>query len=100
VWPLALVRGRVSPRALSRRLAAAGCHDVLLECGPVMGAAWLSARTVDELALFVAPRVLGGEAKGWPGALGPLSLDRAIAGRWIEVRPLGVDTLLRVEVVR
>jgi diaminohydroxyphosphoribosylaminopyrimidine deaminase / 5-amino-6-(5-phosphoribosylamino)uracil reductase len=98
VWPVALENGRVSPRAVARKLAAAGCHDVLLECGPEMGAAWLKSRAIDELALFVAPRVLGGEARGWPGALGMLALDRAIGGRWLEARTIGDDALLRVEV--
>ncbi|MBI1798722.1 MAG: bifunctional diaminohydroxyphosphoribosylaminopyrimidine deaminase/5-amino-6-(5-phosphoribosylamino)uracil reductase RibD [Candidatus Eisenbacteria bacterium] len=100
VWRLPRSGVGISTRALARRLAAAGCHDVLLESGPALGAAWLRSGLIDEWLVYVAPRVLGGEALGWPGALGPLALPSAIEGRVIEARRLGRDALLRVEVRR
>ncbi|MGH7742508.1 MAG: bifunctional diaminohydroxyphosphoribosylaminopyrimidine deaminase/5-amino-6-(5-phosphoribosylamino)uracil reductase RibD [Candidatus Eiseniibacteriota bacterium] len=98
VWELPRARGGISVRALAARLVREGCHDVLLECGPELGAAWLRAKLVDEIDLFMAPRVLGGAARSWPADFGVAGLSDARAGRWIEVRRLGDDALLRMEV--
>src|SRR5262245_2923023 len=59
VWRLPLVRGGVSPAALLRRLARAGCHDVLIEGGAALAASWLDARVVDRIVIMVAPVLLG-----------------------------------------
>jgi diaminohydroxyphosphoribosylaminopyrimidine deaminase/5-amino-6-(5-phosphoribosylamino)uracil reductase len=69
VWRLRESGGRVSPRALARALADAGCHEVLLEGGPTLGTAWLAAGLVDRLALFQAPIVLGA-GPVWCGEFG------------------------------
>lgn len=98
VWELPRARGGLSMRALARRLASAGCHDVLLESGPELGAAWLRAQGVDEIALCVAPRLLGGGARSWPGDFGARRLADARGGRLLELRRLGADALLRMEV--
>jgi diaminohydroxyphosphoribosylaminopyrimidine deaminase/5-amino-6-(5-phosphoribosylamino)uracil reductase len=98
VWELPRERGRVSMQALARRLVRSGCHDVLLECGPSLGAAWLRAGLVDEIALCVAPRLLGGDARSWPAAFGVRALGGARLGRMTEVRRLGADALIRMEV--
>ncbi|HTM58500.1 MAG TPA: bifunctional diaminohydroxyphosphoribosylaminopyrimidine deaminase/5-amino-6-(5-phosphoribosylamino)uracil reductase RibD [Candidatus Udaeobacter sp.] len=98
VWPLRGTQRGVSPRALARRLADAGCQDVLLECGPKLGASWLEAGLIDEIALFLAPRVLGDRAHAWSESLAARPLARAFSGRVIETRRLGDDVMLRVEV--
>jgi diaminohydroxyphosphoribosylaminopyrimidine deaminase/5-amino-6-(5-phosphoribosylamino)uracil reductase len=97
VWPLALAGGHVSPRALARRLVAAGCHEVLLEGGATLGTSWMRAGLVDRLALYLAPRVLGAEGLAWCGPLGNLALDRARAGWVVEQRRIGEDAFLLVE---
>jgi diaminohydroxyphosphoribosylaminopyrimidine deaminase/5-amino-6-(5-phosphoribosylamino)uracil reductase len=97
VWPLPLAGGHVSPRALARRLAAEGRHEVLLEGGATLGTAWLRAGLVDRLALYAAPRVLGAEGLPWCGPLGRLPLARARAGRVVERCDLGGDEFLMVE---
>ena len=100
VWALPRARSGVAPRAVARRLAASGCHDVLLESGPRLGAAWLAAGLIDELALFVAPELLGRGALAWSDAVGARALERAVTGRVLELRPVGRDVLLRVAVKR
>ena len=70
VWRLRATAQGVSPRALLRRLARAGCHDVLLEGGALLAASWLEAGVVDRIALFTSPRVLGAGGVEWPGRLG------------------------------
>jgi len=98
IWALRGTKRGVSPLALARRLAEAGCQDVLLECGPKLGASWLEAGLIDELALFLAPRVLGDRAHAWSESLAARPLARAFSGRVIETRRLGDDVMLRVEV--
>ncbi len=98
VWRLPVRDGGVSPRALARRLAGAGCHEVTLEGGAGLGTAWLKAGLVDRLALFVAPRVLGDEGLAWCGPLGRRGLAQTIEGRIVEHERSGEDAFLMVEV--
>jgi diaminohydroxyphosphoribosylaminopyrimidine deaminase/5-amino-6-(5-phosphoribosylamino)uracil reductase len=95
VWRLAEVRGRVSPRALARALARAGCHEVLLEGGPTLGTAWLAAGLVDRIALFQAPVVLGA-GPVWCGDLGT-GLATAPRARAIARGTAGDDGVVVVE---
>jgi diaminohydroxyphosphoribosylaminopyrimidine deaminase/5-amino-6-(5-phosphoribosylamino)uracil reductase len=100
VWRLPLRDGRVSPRALARRLVAAGCHEVLLEGGATLGTAWLRAGLVDRVALFTAPRVLGAEGLAWCGALARGGLASAPRGRLVEHRRFGEDGFTMVALER
>ncbi|MEO5988034.1 MAG: bifunctional diaminohydroxyphosphoribosylaminopyrimidine deaminase/5-amino-6-(5-phosphoribosylamino)uracil reductase RibD [Candidatus Eisenbacteria bacterium] len=95
VWKLPSVMGRVSPRALARRLALHGVLDVLLEGGAMLGAAWLRASLVDRIALFTAPRVLGA-GLSWCAPIGA-TLANARKGRVVSVERVGGDTLTWVE---
>jgi diaminohydroxyphosphoribosylaminopyrimidine deaminase / 5-amino-6-(5-phosphoribosylamino)uracil reductase len=97
VWRLPLAAGRVSPRALARRLVRAGRHDVLLESGPRLGTAWLEAGLVGRVALFTAPRVLGAGGLAWCGPLGTGLLARALPGRISACGGAGGDLFVMVE---
>ena len=95
VWRLAASRGGVSPRALARRLAAEGCHDVLLEGGALLGASFLRAGLVQRVVLYSAPLVLGG-GRTWCD--GPArALTDAVRGRVISAARVGDDTRTIVE---
>jgi diaminohydroxyphosphoribosylaminopyrimidine deaminase/5-amino-6-(5-phosphoribosylamino)uracil reductase len=95
VWRLPAARGRVSLAALARRLARAGCHEVLLEGGPTLGSAFLRAGLVQRLVLYAAPRVLGGGPTWCAG------LDRRLAdaprGTWRSLGRSGEDACLVVD---
>jgi diaminohydroxyphosphoribosylaminopyrimidine deaminase/5-amino-6-(5-phosphoribosylamino)uracil reductase len=95
VWRLASDSGRVSARALARRLAREGCHEVLLEGGPTLGSAFLGAGLVQRVVLYTAPRVLGGGLTWCAG------LDRALGssapGAVRSLTRLGADTRLVVD---
>jgi len=97
VWVLPATRDGVAPRALARRLAAAGCHDVLMESGPTLGRAWLDAGCVDGIALFVAPRLLG-EGPMWLAGSRPGGLAGARRARRVQPSRVGADVLLMTEV--
>lgn len=56
--------GRVDLEALLRYLASQErCNEVLLETGATLAGAMLDAGLIDEMHLFVAPTLLGGEAR-------------------------------------
>lgn len=56
--------GRVDPAALLRHLADyEQVNEVLLETGATLAGAMLDAQRVDEIQLFVAPTLLGGDAR-------------------------------------
>ena len=97
VWRLPATRGGVSPRAVARRLASAGCHDVLLEAGPRLGTAWMRAGLVDRVAWFVAPKLLGEPGIPWCGPLGRVSLSRALPGRIERLKRCGADASITLE---
>ena len=92
VWPLRIGRDGVAPLALLRRLARAGCHEVLLEGGAGMATSWLRAGLVDRIALFTSPRVLGAGGLSWCDAL-----PRARSGHVVEHRKLGGDLFCMIE---
>jgi diaminohydroxyphosphoribosylaminopyrimidine deaminase/5-amino-6-(5-phosphoribosylamino)uracil reductase len=94
VWRLPLADGHVSPRALARRLAAEGRHEVLLEAGAALGSAWLRAGLVGRIALFTAPLALG-DGLSWC-ALPGRPLARAPRGHIDRLERVGDDALLWV----
>jgi diaminohydroxyphosphoribosylaminopyrimidine deaminase/5-amino-6-(5-phosphoribosylamino)uracil reductase len=100
VWRLPASRSGIAPATLLRRLAREGRHEVLLECGPGLGTPWLRANVVDRMAVFVAPRLLGGDGRSWLDSLGERPLEEARAGRLLEQRRFGDDAYLLVEVAR
>jgi diaminohydroxyphosphoribosylaminopyrimidine deaminase / 5-amino-6-(5-phosphoribosylamino)uracil reductase len=58
------VDGRVDPAQLARFLAKFGVNEVLIEAGPGVAGAFLSAGLVDELVVYVAPALLGDAGRG------------------------------------
>jgi diaminohydroxyphosphoribosylaminopyrimidine deaminase/5-amino-6-(5-phosphoribosylamino)uracil reductase len=53
---------RLDLHAVAARLAALEMNEVLVECGPTLAAAFLTAGLVDELILYIAPVLLGADA--------------------------------------
>ncbi|HEY2730158.1 MAG TPA: bifunctional diaminohydroxyphosphoribosylaminopyrimidine deaminase/5-amino-6-(5-phosphoribosylamino)uracil reductase RibD [Polyangia bacterium] len=85
-------RGRVPLAAALRALAARDIQSVLVEGGAAVHGAFISAGLVDALALFVAPRLLGG---GVPIAAGTgRALGAALDLADVEFRRLGPDLLV------
>ena len=74
-------------------LGTAGLTRVFCEGGGQLAAALLRAQLVDDLALFSAGTVLGGDARAAVGALGLERLAAAPGFRLVETQPIGGDTL-------
>lgn len=90
VISLANPQGKVSLPGLLRELAARQCNDVLVEAGAKLAGAFVKEGLVDELVIYMAPKLLGSRAMpmlelGFDKMLEALSLDI------VDVRALGQD---------
>ena len=83
--------GKVDLRLLMHELADMNINEVLLEAGPVLSGAMLQAGLIDELILYVAPRLLGDAAQGLFTLPGLEILGQAMALEVIDIRAVGVD---------
>ncbi|TBW51030.1 bifunctional diaminohydroxyphosphoribosylaminopyrimidine deaminase/5-amino-6-(5-phosphoribosylamino)uracil reductase RibD [Marinobacter halodurans] len=71
IQPLPLMAGRLALPAVARAIAEAGINEVLVEAGPTLAGAAVSANLVDEFWLYQAPVFLGSD--GRPTVTLPLS---------------------------
>ena len=87
---------RCDPLALLPLLAARGCNRVLWECGPSLAAAALQQGCVQELAVVIAPKLMGGELARTPlGDLGLTAMDQVVPLALDSAQSLGDDLLLQ-----
>lgn len=87
--------GRVHLAGLLRQLAAEGVNELHVEAGATLNGAWLASDLVDELLVYLAPKLLG---PGRAFADLPLlpSLDEAKAWQFLDAHPVGHDLRLRL----
>lgn len=78
-------------RAVLHLLAERGINEVQVEAGATLAGAFLEAGLVDELLLYIAPVVLGGEARPLFGGLDVGSMVERIELKVLETRRLGTD---------
>jgi len=85
------------PTALLEALSARGVNQVLWECGPELAASALRQGCVQELAVVIAPKLLGGLAARTPvGELGLVGMDQVLPWREQQRSSLGADLLWRL----
>ncbi len=56
--------GRVSAELLLKWLAEEGCNEVMIEAGAKLSGTFINAGLVDRLVIYMAPKILGDEARG------------------------------------
>ena len=83
--------GRVDLKALLEFLAQRGINEVHVEAGPRLSGIFLKVGLVDELLCYMAPCVLGSDARGWFDDLALISLDQKIELKFQDVRMIGSD---------
>jgi diaminohydroxyphosphoribosylaminopyrimidine deaminase/5-amino-6-(5-phosphoribosylamino)uracil reductase len=100
VIPVAVRDGHVEPRAALVALAEREVRAVLVEGGGEVHGAFLEAGLVDRVAIFVAPRLLGGRGaiSAIEGAGSPLKSAPHL--KTFEVTTLGDDLLIEADVSR
>ncbi len=77
--------------AILERLAALEINDVWVEAGPTLNGGLLAAGLVDELVIYIAPRVLGTAARGMFELPALAALQNAPALTFTDVRRFGAD---------
>jgi diaminohydroxyphosphoribosylaminopyrimidine deaminase/5-amino-6-(5-phosphoribosylamino)uracil reductase len=86
---------RVDLPAMLELLGKQGIASVLVEGGPTVNAAFLEAGLVDQVYLFLAPRILGGARA--PGAISGAGVAKVAEGRrlkGVRVEQVGEDWLI------
>lgn len=90
VWALPQASGKLDLQALVQRLGEEQCNEVLVEAGPVLMGSFLQADLVDELIIFLAPKLLGNTAQ--PLMVWPISQLQDAAQLHIDsITPVGAD---------
>ena len=99
VWTLPDKSGTFELGELWARAGEAGLTSVLVEGGRGLAGAALRARSVDRVMIYIAPRLLGGDALAGIGELGLDSLAETPRLERVRTRRLGEDLLYTGRVV-
>lgn len=83
--------GGLDLQAVVMELASREINEVHLECGPTLAGAMLRTGLIDEFIIYMAPSLMGSEARGLFHLPGLTRMDERICLRIIDVRPVGVD---------
>ncbi len=92
--------GRVDLADLLHQLGGRGMLHLLVEGGAQLHAGFLRQGLADELVLFIAPSLIGGDGLSWVGSLGVRRMKQAIKVRDLAVERVGEDLLVRARVLR
>ena len=94
VWTIAGTRGRMKLEPLLRRLVAEGALHVLVEGGATAHQTFLEAGMIDELVLFISPRLFGHEGLTWSGMLGVKDPAKALQFEALDAVCVGPDLMI------
>lgn len=89
--------GRVDMRALLELLASRQINDVHVECGAVLAGELMSKRLVDELIVYLAPRLVGHDGLSMLRLDAIDVIDDAISGTIKTIRQIGADIRIDLE---
>ncbi len=82
---------KVDLKSLLEYLAKQEINDVLVEAGPTLVGALLQEELVDELLLYIAPKLLGNEARSLAALPGMTKLSEHIAGFFSHAEKINED---------
>jgi diaminohydroxyphosphoribosylaminopyrimidine deaminase / 5-amino-6-(5-phosphoribosylamino)uracil reductase len=91
-----LVRGHLDLKRVFARLGELAINEVLVEAGPRLSGALLAAGLVDEWLLYLAPSLLGPDAKPLASFARLSKLSRAPRLQVLDAQPVGPDLRLRL----
>ena len=92
--------GRPALDAVLCDLATRGINEVLVEAGATLVGALIEAGLVDELILYLAPHLMGSEARGMVRLAGLEHMADRIGLEWVDHRMVGQDLRLTARVVK
>jgi len=100
IFSCANVQGRVDLEKLLRILASEyQCNDVLVESGAVLAGAMLSGGLVDEVLTYIAPKLLGSDARSLFNLPGMTTMSDQVELEFLDVVMLGKDCRMRSRVI-
>ncbi len=85
---------RIDLSALLAELARRGTNELMVEAGAMLAGAVLKTGVVDEIVLYVAPALMGADARGLLGLYGLTAMDEVPRLGWHDVRRIGTDLRL------
>jgi diaminohydroxyphosphoribosylaminopyrimidine deaminase/5-amino-6-(5-phosphoribosylamino)uracil reductase len=80
---------RLEPESVLKLLAERQINEVLLECGARLAGAFLTAKLVDELVLYLAPHLMGDSARGLFHLPALQQMRDRVELEWLDVRQVG-----------
>ena len=86
--------------AIMAELARRECNEVQVECGPTLAGALLQAGLMDELVIYMAPLLLGDQARGLFQLPELTRMEERRELKLVETRAVGKDWRLRFRPVR
>lgn len=91
--PETLIQGqkRVNLQSVLESLAQIECNEVLVEAGSTLCGAFIDAKLVDELVVYIAPKLLGADSKPLLDLKGLTQLAQAPEFRIAELSQVGED---------
>ncbi|AUI85463.1 riboflavin biosynthesis protein RibD [Vibrio azureus] len=66
-------------------------HHLWVEAGPTLASSLIQANLVDELVIYLAPKIMGSDGRGLLGALGLTHMSQVIDLEITDVRQVGKD---------
>ncbi|MCZ8236416.1 MAG: bifunctional diaminohydroxyphosphoribosylaminopyrimidine deaminase/5-amino-6-(5-phosphoribosylamino)uracil reductase RibD [Inhella sp.] len=88
--------GRIDGAAVLAELGRRGVNELHIEAGATLNGAWLAAGWVNELLVYIAPKLLG-QGRGVAASPFAWPLDDAHRWHWLECTPVGADLRLRLQ---
>ena len=92
--------GRVDLAALLQHLAERGVNELHVEAGSRLSGVFLKAGLVNEIVAYMAPCLLGSEARGWFDDLNLTALDQKIVLKFHDVRMIGANLRIIAQPLR
>ena len=83
--------GKTDLAAIARGLGARGFNEVTVETGAKLGGALLAAGVIDEIVLYLAPKLLGDKSQGLFALPEFTRMEQALKPTIVDVRPVGED---------
>jgi len=91
-------QGRVCLTSLLQALAQREINELMVEAGQGLNGALLEQQMIDELLLYYAPVLMGGEAKGMFSMAALTEMDQRTRLEVFDTRQIGNDIRLRARV--
>ena len=88
--------GTVDLVGLMDNLSQREVNELLVEAGPTLSGAMVQAGLVDEILLYLAPRILGNEARGMFDLPGIRHLGECAELDVTDIRQFGADIRIRL----